>query len=138
MSLERLGPLADVLDHLDELIDGVPLPAGELDELPSLLHDRSALGRPGNRNSATAPKLEQALVLQQPQRAQDGIRVHTENGRKVAGRRKPFTGLRLAVRYRTTYLGGDLEVKVGVVILVHLDSNQCTSDTSSLMNRLPG
>ena len=35
-----------------------------------------------------------------------------------------------------TYLGGDLEIEeVGAVLFVHLDTNQCTSNTSSLVNR---
>ena len=54
---------ADVLDHLDELVDGISLPASELDELTNLLHDRSALGRSSHGNPATASKLEQPLVL---------------------------------------------------------------------------
>jgi hypothetical protein len=55
--------LADVLDHLDELVRRVSLPASELDQLTNFLHDRAALGRPGNRDAAAAPKLEQPLVL---------------------------------------------------------------------------
>ena len=129
----RLGA-GNLLDHLDELVDGVSLCAGELDQLPHLLHDRSALGGPGDRDSATAPKLEQPFVLQQPQRAQHGIRVHTENGREVTRRRESLTGLRLSVCDRTTYLGGDLEIEeVGAILLVHLDTNQCTSNTSSML-----
>jgi hypothetical protein len=58
--------LGDVLDHLEELVYRVPLPANELDQLANLLHDDAALGRPGNRNAATAAKLEQPLVLRQP------------------------------------------------------------------------
>jgi hypothetical protein len=42
-SLERAWrDSADVLDHLDELVDGISLPASDLDQLPSLLHHRSA------------------------------------------------------------------------------------------------
>ncbi len=59
----RINPLGDVFDHLDELVDGVSLSAGELDQLPHLLHDGAALGCPGHRDSAPASKLEQALVL---------------------------------------------------------------------------
>ena len=133
MSLDP-GTSGDVFDHLDELVDGVSLPASELDQLSHLLHDRAALGCPGNRDSATAPKLEQPLVLKQPQRAQDGVRVDSEHGREVSCRWESFTGLRLAVCDRTPYLGGDLEIeKVAAVLLVHLDTNQCTSNTSSML-----
>jgi hypothetical protein len=135
MSLERLAqPSADVLNHLDELVVGVTLSASELDQLTNLLHDGATLGRPGHRNAATATKLEQPLVLKEPQRAQDGVRVHTENGREVSCWRESLTGLHVAVRDRTTYLGGDLEIEVGRVLLVHLDTNQCTSNTSSIVN----
>ena len=109
--------------------------ASELDKLSDLLHDRAALGCPGNRDSATAPKLQQPLVLKQPQRAQDGVGIDSEHRREVSCRRESLTGLRLAVCDRTPYLGGDLEVEVGAVFLVHLDTNQCASNTSSLVNR---
>jgi hypothetical protein len=62
----RARPSGDVLDHLDDLVDGVSLPAGELDQLTHFLHDRPALGCPGHRDAAAAPKLEQPLVLKQP------------------------------------------------------------------------
>ncbi len=128
---------AHALDHLDELVHGISLPASELDQLPDPLHDGSALGRPGHRDPAPTSKFEQALVLKQPQRAQDGVGVDTEDSREVSSRRKSFTGLRLPVCDRTPYLGGDLEIEVGPVLLVHLDTNQCASNTSSLVNRWP-
>ena len=135
MSLDS-GTSGDVFDHLDELVDGVSLSASELDKLSHFLDDGAALGCPGNRDSPTAAKLEQPLVLKQPQRAQDGVGVDSENGREVSRRRESFTGLRFAVCDRTPYLGGDLEIEeVGAGFLVHLDTNQCTSNTSSLVNR---
>ena len=134
MSLARL-PSGDVLDHLDELIDGIALPAGELHQLSNLLHDRSPLGRPGHSDAATASKLEQPLVLKQPQGAKDGVRIDSENGREVSCRRESLSGLRLSLCDGTPDLGGDLEIEVGPVLLVHLDTNQCTSNTSSLVNR---
>ena len=122
---------ADLLDHLDEFVHGISLSASELDQLPNLLHDRSALGRPGHGGPATAAKFEQPLVLKQPQRAQDCIRIDSENGREVSRRREPLTGLRLSVGYRSPNLGGDLLIEVGSIRPVHLDSDHCTSNTSS-------
>jgi hypothetical protein len=58
--------LGNVLDHLDEFVDGVSLTASELDQLAHFLHDGAALGCPGHGDSAPAAKLEQSLVLQQP------------------------------------------------------------------------
>ena len=84
MSLDS-GTSSDVFDHLDELVDGVSLPASELDQLPHLLDDGAALGCPGHGDSASASKLEQPFVLKQPQRAQDGVGVDSENGREVSG-----------------------------------------------------
>ena len=132
-ALEALH-LADVFDHLDEFVDGVSLCASELNELANLLHDGAALGCPGNRDSPTAAKLEQPLVLKQPQRAQDGVGVDAEDGCEVSCRWESLTGRCLAVCDRTTYLGCDLEIeKVAAVPFVHLDTNQCTSNTSSML-----
>lgn len=58
MSLVRAVGLGDVLDHLDEFVDGVSLAAGELDEFADLLHDGAAFGCPGDRDSAAAAELE--------------------------------------------------------------------------------
>jgi hypothetical protein len=129
------GLLGGVLDHLDELVDRVALRTSELDQLSDLLYDRPALGCPRNGDPAAAAKLEQPLFLQEAQGAQDGGRVHAENGREVSGWRESFTGLRLAVCDRATDLGGDLEIEVGPILLVHLDANQCASNTSLLVNR---
>ena len=133
MSLDS-GTSGDVFDHLDELVDGVSLPASELDQLPHLLDDGAALGCPGHGDSASASKLEQPFVLKQPQRAQDGVGVDSENGREVSGWWESFTGLGFAVCDRASYLGGDLEIEeVAAVFLVHLDTYQCTRDTSSML-----
>ena len=134
MPLERLGGPLDVVDHLDELVGGVSLSAGELDQLANFLYDGAALGRSGHGGSAAAAKLEQPLVLKQPQRAQDGVGVDPEHGREVSCGWESLTGLRLSVCDRTPYLGGDLKIeKVAAVLLVHLDTNQCTSNTSSML-----
>jgi len=128
------APSGNVLDHGDEFVDGVSLRAGEVDQLPHLLHDGTAFGCPGHGDTAAAPKLEQPLVLKQPQRAQDSVRVDAEHGREVSGRWESLTGLCLAVCDRTPYLGGDLEIEeVGPGLLVHLDTDQCTSNTSSML-----
>jgi hypothetical protein len=44
----------DVLDHLDEFVDGVSLSASELDQLPDLLDDGAAFGCSGDGDSASA------------------------------------------------------------------------------------
>jgi hypothetical protein len=126
--------LSTVLDHRDELVGGVSLPAGELDQFAHLLDDGAALGCSGNGDSAPAAKFEQPFVLEQPERAQHGVGVDTEDGREVSCGWESFTRLCLAVCDRTAYLGGDLEVEeVAAVLLVHLDTNQCTSNTSSML-----
>jgi hypothetical protein len=83
----------------------------------------AALGRPGHDGSTTAAKLEQTLVLQQPQGAKDGVRVDPENGREVPCRRESLTGLRLSVGDGTPDLGRDLQIEVGAIRFVHLDTN---------------
>ena len=68
-------------------------------------------GCPGHRDSAPASKLEQALVLKQPQRAQHGVGVDAEDGCEVSCWWESFTGFGFAVCDRTPYLGGDLEIE---------------------------
>jgi len=60
--LASLDDSADLLDHLDELVDGISLPASELHQLPNLLHDSAALGRPGHGRTTTASKFEQCMA----------------------------------------------------------------------------
>jgi hypothetical protein len=54
-------PSGDVVDHLDELVGGVSLSAGELDQLVNLLHDGAAFGRAGHGDAAAAAKFEQSF-----------------------------------------------------------------------------
>ena len=122
-----------VFEDRNEFVNGVALPARKLDQLPHLLYDGAAFGCPGNGDSTAAAKLEQSLVLEQPQRAQHGVGVDSENGCEVSRWWESFTGLRLAICDRTSNLGGDLEVEVGRILFVHLDTNQCTSNTSSML-----
>ena len=58
----RAARLCNVLDDRDQLVRSVAVATGELHEITCLLHDRSALGRSGDRNASPAAELEKALV----------------------------------------------------------------------------
>src|SRR5579862_4374895 len=105
--------LREALDDPDQLVRAVALLAGEADELARPGEDGSLLRCSGDVDAAPAPEFEQVFVPQEPQRAEDGVRVHAEDGGEVAGRRQPLPRLRLAVGDRPADLGGDLEIEVG-------------------------
>lgn len=109
--------------------------AGHAGELGRLGDDGALLWRPGDGDAAAAAELEQALVTQRPERAQDGVGVDAELGREVARGRKPLPGLGLAVRDGSPDLRGDLGVQVGWFEGVHLDIQHDTSDTSIITLR---
>ena len=82
--------------------------AGHAGELGRLGDDGALLWRPGDGDAAAAAELEQALVTQRSERAQDGVGVDAELGREVARGREPLPGLGLAVGDGTSDLRGDL------------------------------
>jgi len=84
--------------------------------------DRAALPRAGDRDTATASKLEQALVAQSPQCAQHRISVDAENGGEVTRRREPLARLRLPFGDRAAELGGHLFVEAQWLVAVDLDT----------------
>jgi hypothetical protein len=125
-------PLGEVFDDLDELVHAVTLPLRELDELTRSLDNGTPLGRPGDRDPAPAPELEETLIAEQPERAQDGVRVHAEDGGEVLRRWESLAGLRLPFGDRATDLGGNLLVEIRGVGSVHLDTKHSASDTSTI------
>jgi len=123
----------DRLDDLDQLVDAIPLPAREADEVAGSSDDRASLGRSGDVDAAAAPELEQAFVAQVAECAEHGVRVHTEDGRKIACRRQTFARRRLAVGDRPSNFGGNLPVKLRRVAAVDLDADHGASNTSSIV-----
>jgi hypothetical protein len=66
-SLERRSSSsADVLDDLDQLVEAVALPAGEVDEFFGSLDDGAAFGCSGDMDAASASELEQSFVAELP------------------------------------------------------------------------
>lgn len=105
-------PSGDVLDHLDELVDGIALPASELDELANPLHHSATLGRPGNRNSATAPArtVPDNRLLLDREEVEALVEALIEEARRETRRRhQRYCALAALVAF------------VGVVVLVLLD-----------------
>jgi hypothetical protein len=93
----------------------------ELDEILCLREHRAVLWRAGNGDAAAAPELEQALVAESAERAEDGVGVDAENGGKVFRGRQALARLCLAVCDRSSDLAGDLLVEIGPVASVDLD-----------------
>ena len=79
--------LAERLDQLRELVGPVALRPREADELACPRDDRTLLRRAGDVDPAPAPELEQPLLAEKPERPENGVRVHAEHGREVAGGR---------------------------------------------------
>ena len=109
--------------------------AGHAGELGGLGDDGASLWRPGDGDAAAAAELEQALVTQRSERAQDGVGVDAELGREVARGREPLPGLGLAVGDGSPDLRGDLGVQIGWFEGIHLDIQHDTSDTSIITLR---
>ena len=78
------------MDHLDEFLTAVAVPAGELDQVPGLGEDRASLRRPGHRDAPAAAELQQALVPEQVQGAKHRVLVHAEHRGEVFGQGQPF------------------------------------------------
>jgi hypothetical protein len=87
------GTSADVFDDLDQFVEAVPVATGELDELLRPLDHGTVLRRADDGDAPSAAELEQALVAEEAQRAQDGVRVDTEHGGEILCRWEPVAGL---------------------------------------------
>jgi hypothetical protein len=124
---------AEAFDDADQLVGAVALLASEADEVFGAGDDCAALGAAGDGDAAPAAELEQFLVAQQPQRAQDGVGVDLEHGGEVARGRQPFAWLRFAVGDRAADLGGDLLVQFGRLVAVDLDTDHGASNSSAIM-----
>jgi hypothetical protein len=107
-------------DELTQLISPNPLASGKCHELVNLQEKRASLWRANHANTAPSGEVQQAFVAQRVKSSDDGVLVHSQDGRNVHCRRKALTGLRLAVGDRTSYLGRDLLVKVKRILLAHL------------------
>ena len=93
------------------------------------------LWRPGDRDPASAPELEQTLVPEHAKRAQDRVAVHVENGREVAGGWKPLAGPRLSLGDRAANLGGDLLVELERFAPIDLDVQHGAINFSFIVGR---
>ena len=125
------------LDDPDQLVEPVAVAAGEADEVAGLLDDLAALRRARDGDAAAAAELEQALVAQRPERAEDGVRVDAEHGGEVPRRRQALSGLRLAVPDRAADLGRHLLVELGRLVPIDLDAEHGASNNSSIVEGPP-
>src|SRR5581483_220955 len=135
----RLGRrrLGDVLDDLDELVRAVALRAREADELAGAGDHRSLLGRARHVNAAAAPELEQSLVAEDAERAEDGVRVDAENRREIACGRETVAGIRLSVGDRPPDLRCDLMEESGRFRRIDLDTQHRANHTSTMSGHAP-
>ena len=99
-------------------------------EFARLLDDGPVVGGGRDRDAAPPAELEQPLVAQLPERAQGGVPVDLEDGRKIAGRRQPLAGLRLPFGDRPPDLSCHLLMQFGRFGAIDLDTEHGASDTS--------
>jgi hypothetical protein len=122
---------ADVLDDLNQLVESVAVATGEVDEFLRFLNDGAAFRCRCDRDAASATELEQSLVTQHPEGAEDGVRVDAEDGGQVLSGWEALSRLRLSFGDRPADLGGDLLVEIRGVAPVYLDIHNGASNTSS-------
>ena len=103
--------LGELMDDSDELVGLVAVLSGEVDEFSGSCDHGGLFGRTGDGDASAAAKLEQSLVAQFAQCAQDGVGVDAEHGGEVFRRRQPLAGLGLAVCDRAADLAGYLLVQ---------------------------
>ncbi len=85
--------------------------AGEVDQLSRPVDDGAAVGAAGDRDRSTASHFEEALVAQQPQRAQDRVGVDAEDGGEIPGLRDAVAGTGLPLSDRAADLRRHLFVQ---------------------------
>jgi hypothetical protein len=123
--------LAEGLDDVDQFVEAVAVTACELDEVAGSFDDRALLGCADHGDATPAAELEQAFVAEQPERTQDGVRVHTEDGGEVLGGREALARLGFSVGDRPPDLTGDLLEEIGAIASVELDIQHDASNTSA-------
>jgi hypothetical protein len=99
------SPSIQSLDDPDQLVSSIAVLAREERELARLSDDGPMFGARRDRDAAPSAELEQSLVAQLPERAQDGVPVDLEDGRQVAGRWQALARLRLPFGDRPPDLG---------------------------------
>ncbi len=89
-------------------------------------------GGAGDGDAAAAAELEQALVAELAEGAEDGVGVDAEDGGEVFGGWESFAGFCFAVGDGAADLAGDLMVELSRVLAVDLDTEHSATDTSSI------
>jgi hypothetical protein len=109
--INRAPGLWRVFDDANQLIDGVALATGVLDEFSRPSDHGASVWRAGHRDAPATPELQQPFVSKRPQSAQHGIGVHLKYVRQVLGRRQAVARPHLAVGHRSTELCSNLVVQ---------------------------
>ena len=89
---------------------------------------------PGDGDATSASELEQALVAEEPQRAEHGVGVDVEDGGEILRGREALSRLGFSVGDRPANLAGDLFVQVGGVGAVDLDIQHGASNTIAIVS----
>src|ERR1035441_1092755 len=71
-----LRVLGEVVDHLDDFAMALALLPGELQQVPDLGEDGTALGCARHRDATSAAELQETFLPQNVQGAKDGVLVH--------------------------------------------------------------
>lgn len=129
----RVRESAEAFDDADELVGAVAVLAGEADEVFGAGDDGAAFGAAGDGDAASAPELEQSLIAEEAQRAEDSVAVDLEDCGEIAGGREALTGRCFAFGDRAADLGRDLLIQLGRLVAVDLDTNHGASNSSPIM-----
>jgi hypothetical protein len=122
--------LRNRLDELDQLLAPVALLAGEFNKLLGAGNNCAPFSRAGDGDPTTAAELEQPLLTQQTQSAEDGVPVHTKHGGEVPRRRQALARPCLTLGDCAPQLGSDLIVEPKWLAAVNLDLKHSARDTS--------
>lgn len=99
-------------DEPREIVWLVAESAGEGEEFAGLGNEFGLLGGGGGDRHATAlSELEQALIAECAQRAENGVRIDAEDGSEISGRWQSVTGSGFALGDSPSQGGGDLLVQ---------------------------
>jgi hypothetical protein len=125
------------LDDLNELLGPIALLASEFNKLLRAGNNSAAFSRSGDSDPTTAAELEQPLLAQQTQSAEDGVPVHTEHGCEVARRRQALARPCLTLGDGAPQLGSNLIVESQCLAAVDLDLEHGTRNTSFIPMTFP-
>ncbi len=122
--------LRQVCDHLHQLVATKAVLECKGDQVARPGDDGAAFGRTCHGDAVTPSELQQTLVSELAQGTEHRVGIDTEHRCEVTGRRKPLSGVRLAVCDRAPDLGCNLFVQRSRLVPVDPNVQHDTSYSS--------